>query len=80
MNRNKRVSGVEADTYDVNFSRVGHWAGPNVKEVVRDAKRNEVGTGFCYPTNGALSNMIFLSIIPCPRPLMGRRSRGPSLR
>src|SRR6266478_6625728 len=40
MDRNERVGGVEADTDDVDFGDDGHLAGPNVKELVGNARRN----------------------------------------
>jgi hypothetical protein len=49
MDGDERVGGVEADTYDVKFGAGGHLAGPNVKEVARDAKRNAATTSFRLP-------------------------------
>jgi len=40
------VGGVEADTDDVNFTYGGHLAALNVKELARDAKRNEYRNSF----------------------------------
>jgi hypothetical protein len=39
---NERVGSVEADTDYVDFGIGGHLAGPNVKELARDAKRNTI--------------------------------------
>src|SRR4029077_7551456 len=40
VNGNECVGGFEADTDDVDFGDDGHLAGPNVKELAGDAKRN----------------------------------------
>jgi hypothetical protein len=42
----ERVGSVEADTDDINFGDGGHLAGPNVKEVDGDAKRNAIAASF----------------------------------
>ena len=49
LDGNERVGGIEADTDDVDFGNGRHLAGPNVKEVQSDAKRNAVATSFRLP-------------------------------